>query len=295
MTFFSKLNSIMRQDFGSRGLMKALPEADLDLVSRELAQARRVLILTGFPVICPDQTVTGETDGPLGTADLAFALEANGCQVMAVTDCHSSAILKAALSVRCREARIAVIPETGAESFAEDLLDAFSPTHVVTLERPGKACDGHYHNMRGIVIDSMTADADCFLSLAREKNICTISIGDGGNEMGMGAFRKEIESFVPLGSEICSQQGADYALASGVSNWWGIGAAALLSRETQKFLLPDEEQETEMLRRVLQAGGADGATGLREMTVDRLSLAVHLEILKEVSSLVLEELKLGAA
>ena len=39
MTFFSKLNSIMRQDFGSRGLMKALPEADLDLVSRELAQA----------------------------------------------------------------------------------------------------------------------------------------------------------------------------------------------------------------------------------------------------------------
>lgn len=84
-------------------------------------------------------------------------------------------------------------------------------------------------------------------------------------------------------------------MASGVSNWWGIGAAALLSRETQKFLLPDEEQETEMLRRVLQAGGADGATGLREMTVDRLPLAVHLEILKEVSSLVLEELKLGAA
>ena len=35
MTFFSKLNSIMRQDFGSRGLMKALPEADLDLVSQE--------------------------------------------------------------------------------------------------------------------------------------------------------------------------------------------------------------------------------------------------------------------
>jgi hypothetical protein len=31
------------------------------------------------------------------------------------------------------------------------------------------------------------------------------------------------------------------------------------------------------------------------MTVDRLPLAVHLEILKEVSSLVLEELKLGAA
>ena len=201
MTFFSKLNSIMRQDFGSRGLMKALPEADLDLVSRELAQARRVLILTGFPVICPDQTVTGETDGPLGTADLAFALEANGCQVMAVTDCHSSAILKAALSVRCREARIAVIPETGAESFAEDLLDAFSPTHVVTLERPGKACDGHYHNMRGIVIDSMTADADCFLSLAREKNICTISIGDGGNEMGMGAFRKEIDLSFPLAAK----------------------------------------------------------------------------------------------
>lgn len=149
--------------------------------------------------------------------------------------------------------------------------------------------------MRGTVIDSMTADADCLLSLGRERGICTISIGDGGNEMGMGSFRREIEAFVPFGREICSQLSADYALAGGVSNWWGIGAAALLSRETQEFLLPSEEQETEMLRRVLQAGGVDGATGLREMTVDRLPLAVHLEILKDVSSLVLDELKLGAA
>lgn len=41
-----------------------------------------------------------------------------------------------------------------------------------------------------------------------------------------------------------------------------------------------------MLRRVIEAGGVDGTTKLREMTVDHLPLSVHLEILRDVSSLV---------
>lgn len=286
MNFFDKLDAVMKQDFGGRGLLGSLPPSPLSLAAKELFCARRALILTGFPVLCPDGSVIGETDGPLGSADLAFALKANGCQVTVATDAHSSELVKAALSVRCPDLPVTVLPETGTRAFSEQLLDTLCPTHVITLERPGKAADGHYHNMRGEIIDFMTADADCFLELAARRNIRTLSIGDGGNEMGMGAFRKEIESFVPCGEIICTAASADCVLAGGVSNWWGIGAAALLSMETGAFLLPSEAQETEMLRRVIEAGGVDGTTKLREMTVDHLPLSVHLEILRDVSSLV---------
>lgn len=295
MTFFEKLDAVMRQDFGERGLLSSLPSADLKRVSRELSRARRALIVTGFPVLCPDQSVTGETDGPLGAADLAFALCENGCRTAVVSDAVSAPLVRAALSVRCQEVPVICLPDEGTDSFAGQLFDQFEPTHVITIERPGKADDGHYHNMRGECIDFMTADADCILSKARRRSICTVSVGDGGNELGMGAFREQIEAFVPFGQTICAVQAADFALASGVSNWWGIGAAALLSLETGRFLLPVASQETEMLRRVLEAGGADGATKRREMTVDSLPLSVHLDILSEVSLLVREALCSRAA
>ena len=295
MNFFEELDTVMKQDFGARGLLGSLPSSDLNHVSKELCLAEKALILTGFPVLCSNQTVVGETDGPLGTADLAFALKQNGCQVTVATDAHSAYLIKAALSVRCPGVPTVVIPHENTDIFASGLLNSLEPTHVITLERPGKASDGHYHNMRGESIDSMTADADCFLSLARQRGICTISIGDGGNEMGMGAFREQIEAFVPFGTIICTCSAADYVLAGGVSNWWGIGAAALISVETGSFLLPSEDHETEMLRRVIEAGGVDGATKRREMTVDRLPLSVHLDILRETSSLVRKILKSKAA
>lgn len=295
MTFFEKLDTVMRQDFGGRGLLPSLPAVDLRRVSRELSSAGRALIVTGFPVLCPDQSVTGETDGPLGAADLAFALCQNGCRTAVAADAVSAPLVRAALSVRSQEVPVICLPVKDATVFAGQLLDQLEPTHVITLERPGRAADGHYHNMRGESIDFMTADADCIFSEARRRRICTISVGDGGNELGMGAFREQVEAFVPFGQTICAAQAADFSLAAGVSNWWGIGAAALLSVETGRFLLPDAFQETEMLRRVLEAGGVDGATKRREMTVDHLPLSVHLDILSEVSRLVREALRSRAA
>ncbi|MFR8330018.1 MAG: glutamate cyclase domain-containing protein [Clostridium fessum] len=63
-------------------------------------------------------------------------------------------------------------------------------------------------------------------------------MGDGGNEMGMGTFRREILAGVPHGELICTAEAADLTLASGVSNWWGWGIASLLSLELGRNLLP---------------------------------------------------------
>ena len=70
-----------------------------------------------------------------------------------------------------------------------------------------------------------------------------------------------------------------------MSNWWGWGLASLLSVETGRFLLPSEEKETELLRRVVDAGGVDGCTRERTMTVDHLALDIHLSVLCAVTEL----------
>ena len=123
------------------------------------------------------------------------------------------------------------------------------------------------------------------------KNSVTISIGDGGNEMGMGAYEQEIRLHVPSGDAICTKEAADLTLAAGVSNWWGWGMAALLSLHTGTSLLPTEGQECESLHRVVLAGGVDGCTKERTETVDQLPMSVHLSILRSVACLVEEHLE----
>lgn len=59
MTFYETLDSIMKQDFGGRGLLASLPASPLAAVSASLAHAKRAVLLTGFPVRMPDGSITG--------------------------------------------------------------------------------------------------------------------------------------------------------------------------------------------------------------------------------------------
>ena len=87
MTFYETLDSIMKQDFGGRGLLASLPASrGCVCFSRP---CERAVLLTGFPVRMPDGSITGETNGPSGTANLAAALTAAGCGVSVVTDWSS--------------------------------------------------------------------------------------------------------------------------------------------------------------------------------------------------------------
>ena len=268
MTFYETLDSIMKQDFGGRGLLASLPASPLAAVSASLAHAKRAVLLTGFPVRMPDGSITGETDGPSGTANL-----------------------EAALRFRAPQATLIRLPEQNTDNFIRTFIRDAKPTHLISLERPGKAENGHYHSMRGEQLDDMITDSALFLSAAREAGATVISIGDGGNEMGMGTFRREILAGVPHGELICTAEAADLTLASGVSNWWGWGIASLLSLESGRNLLPSDRTETELLRRVVAAGGVDGCTKKAELTVDALPLETHLRILQSVRKLTDETLK----
>ena len=289
MGFFKKLDETMRYDPGNRGLLANAPANPLDRLQEALQEITGVVILTGFPVRLGLHNFTGETDGPLGAANLAFAFESIGVPVWLLTDEEAYWVVNAAVTRRGCKCRPLMLPKYEADEFIAAQLDAIHPSHVLTIERPGKARDGHYHNMRGGIIDAMFVDASSIIEAARERGITTISIGDGGNEIGMGALAETIEKYVPHGEAICAREVADIALISGVSNWWGWGVSALLSRMYGINLLPSDDMERGMLHEMVLAGSVDGCTKKPEETVDNLPMEVHLGVLSNVRSAMLEK------
>lgn len=289
MGFFKKLDEAMRYDPGNRGLLANAPANPLDRLQEALQEITGVVILTGFPVRLGLHNFTGETDGPLGAANLAFAFESIGVPVWLLTDEEAYWVVNAAVTRRGCKCRPLMLPKYEADEFIAAQLDAIHPSHVLTIERPGKARDGHYHNMRGGIIDAMFVDASSIIEAARERGITTVSIGDGGNEIGMGALAETIEKYVPHGEAICAREVADIALISGVSNWWGWGVSALLSRMYGINLLPSDDMERGMLHEMVLAGSVDGCTKKPEETVDNLPMEVHLGVLSNVRSAMLEK------
>ena len=289
MGFFKKLDEAMRYDPGNRGLLANAPANPLDRLQEALTDIKGVVILTGFPVRLGLHNFTGETDGPLGAANLAYAFESIGVPVWLLTDEEAYWVVNAAVTRRGCKCRPLMLPRDEADEFVAAQLDAIHPSHVLTIERPGKARDGHYHNMRGGIIDAMFVDASSIIEAARERGITTISIGDGGNEIGMGALAETIEKYVPHGEAICAREVADIALISGVSNWWGWGVSALLSRMYGINLLPSDDMERGMLHEMVLAGSVDGCTKKPEETVDNLPMEVHLGVLSNVRSAMLEK------
>ena len=112
MNFFTELDKIMKQDMGGRGLLGALPANPVKQTLETLKDAKRVILLSGFPVRMADGTYIGETDGPSGTANLAYALSEFGADVLVITDKASYGLFDAALSYRAPKANLMILPET---------------------------------------------------------------------------------------------------------------------------------------------------------------------------------------
>ena len=285
-----RISRALQTDPGGRGLLAGPVPDRTELLLSLLQDMRRVYLISGFPVRREDGEVVGETDGPSGIAHIAWALEQRGVPVLVMTDQTCIPQMKAALKARGCRTLPSAVPAEDPAGYLRSVVRDFPPTHLITLERPGKARDGHFYNMRGGRIDAMLTDTDSVMEAVRRAGGKIISVGDGGNELGMGALRPLIEERVPHGELICADAAADAALVSGVSNWWGWGLAAFCSLLEGRDLLPSPETERKVLQAVIEAGGADGCTGRREETVDALPAEVHLALLQQVSDILRESL-----
>ncbi len=260
-----KIEQAIQQDPGGRGLEFWAPKGDISPAVESLKNGNHILIITGFYILSAEAI---ETDGPLGSIMLADALIKAGKKVTLIFDDHSEEIMKKGIDSIDSMIEYVVAPVGG--DFDPNSLITPETTHFIALERPGRASDGAYYNFRGNDISKFHMTFDDFFIECGNKNITTIGIGDGGNELGMGRVSNAVDEFVSFDRPYSCQTTAMYLICSGVSNWAGYGMAALLSAMVGENLMQSPEKLEMMLDAIVYAGAVDGVSGKQEATVDGL-------------------------
>jgi len=167
----------------------------------------------------------------------------------------------------------------GARETARRLLAEHRPTHMVAIERPGRARDGHYRSARGLSLSEWNGALD-ELFLAVPARTVTVGVGDGGNEVGMGTVRARVVRAGGVFPRIASVVKVKHLVVAGVSNWGAYGIVAELARLTGRALLHTGEEEQAMVQACVDAGAVDGLTHRPEPTVDGLPLPAHIGMLE---------------
>ncbi|PWU24331.1 MAG: hypothetical protein C5B48_06925 [Candidatus Rokuibacteriota bacterium] len=267
------IDQLLALDPGRRGIARFFVRAGAAAAARALLRGTRTLITTGFAV-GPGQP---ETDGPPGAAALGRALRMLGHKVRYVTDPITVPLMRAALEVLGEPPELIAFEGEGGCAAAQRLLEAEAPTHLVSIERPGRTHDGDYRNARGQSVRAWNAPLDVLFLNAPRRTI-TVGIGDGGNEIGMGNVRARIAR--AGGRSIASIVTVKHLVVAGTSNWGAHGVVAELSRLAARPLLHSADEERRMVEACVAAGAVDGITRRPEATVDGLPLAAHVGMLE---------------
>ena len=234
-----------------------------------------VLIATGFYI--PSGGAT-ETDGPPGALAIGAALEAIGRRVVYVTDQHTAPLLRALAGDE--DGRVIEFPMLGHEEskrHAAAVLAKVNPAVTLAIERCGLTDEGVYRNMRGLDVSAYHAKLDYLFT----QHSCSLGIGDGGNEIGMGNLAPVIPLVTPIAGQPCATRTTRLVIAS-VSNWGGWGIVAAMSRRVGRSLLPSPDAATDLLRRTVEIGAVDGVTARREPSVDGFPLEENRRVLEEM-------------
>lgn len=317
------INIEMRQMGGlPRGVTHALYEAARRfhkepltyLAASKLIEAIKpkdhVIIATGAGV--PPWLPKGETDGPLGAAALARAIDLGlGGKPILVGEARClppiAATVEAAgllladdelFSQRDHVAQVHEYPlgEKLGESFAKELLEKYKPKAIITIEKHGPSASGKYHSIMGVGRNpDNVANVKFLIEGAMEKGILTIGIGDGGNEIGFGNIYEDVRKIQKYGTKcqcpceagIATVTKADVLVAAAISNWGAYGIAAMLAfllKNTK--LLHDQDTEYRMLEASIRAGAMDGLYTNLSMFVDGTSCETQLALITMLHEIV---------
>ena len=245
----------------------------------------------------------GETDGPMGAAALARALDIglhakpimiseqrNMAPVIAAVE--GIGIMVAAEEDFKQRGGVSLVrqmplgPEDGAR-FVQEVLEEFDPKAIIFVEKAGPGDAGNFHSLLGTARPPADmANANLLCDEAKRRGILTIGIGDGGNEIGYGKIRQSIAEIQPFGKKVGTVTETDILISTAVSNWGGYGiAAALAGLLGSVDILHAEPDEYRMLDRCIAAGAMDGLILRVEPLVDGTSAPVQgamITILREI-------------
>ncbi len=269
--FLDALTALVASDRPGRAVSRLCEGRCWERALQLLSASSRVAVVTGFYVPAAG---AAETDGPGGAAVLARAFSRSGRECRLFTDSLCLSVVKAA-----SEALSGV--EVQAVGTGEEIME-WLPDLVVFLERLGRASDGHYYNMRGEDIGSFTRPLDDAADLAKGMGIPVLAVGDGGNEVGMGALSERLRGLVPGFAGCLCDVSADVVLPVDVSNWGGYALAALLSSREGFWLGHSPEEERRVLERIVQAGAVDGVTLKGTLSVDGFDLEGQQQIVVQL-------------
>jgi hypothetical protein len=253
-------------------------------------------------------TNSHEMDGPPGIAALARAIDLGlGAVSVIVTyvggsellpdqtrmqrvipeTCIAAGLMPVPYSIlKARKHRVSVVgfPSSTFEEAvneAEKIIRQYNPSVVVSSEEMGRNRKGVYHTAFGFGMESdpkkPTARLDHILEAASNGRIPTISLGDNGNEMGLGTIEDAVRKYqpwgdkcrCPCGSGIATQVKADIVFPVTVSNWGCYGIAACLSHLAGNAeVFHDGEIQKRILHACSDTGCPDGATSLTTPTED---------------------------
>jgi hypothetical protein len=222
-----------------------------------------VFLYTGFWV-----AGFAETDGPVGTYFLARALNSLGYEAVIVTDEYCRDFFK--------EIKTIYVPIDEEVDF-EKILKEYKPIAHISIERCGKNINGKYENARSEDISSYTAKIDELFTLGG-KTAPTFAIGDGGNEIGMGNYKDDIQKYLSLVP--CAVE-CDYLMLATVSNWGAYGFITYLD----KNLLPSFDEVDEYLGYIVSLGSVDGIKKECVKSVDGKEWSLEKEILDSLKAL----------
>jgi hypothetical protein len=262
---------------GLRGAVTALADA-----------GGTIGLITGFYVpggVPP----AAETDGPVGAALLAHAFARVGILCRVCTDELCAPACRAALS-GVADVPVDVVPLGGAVDAVVAVWRAADVRLALSIERCGRTADGTARNMRGHDIGAYTMLLDD-LFVAGPWD--TIAVGDGGNEIGMGALpRALIGAHIAHGEDIACVTPATHLILAGVSHWGAyalLGGLAVARPAWRGAMLDclDPGLDAAILAATVRDGPAvDGVTRQQTMTIDSLACEAHHLVLQDIRRLV---------
>ncbi|QAT49170.1 DUF4392 domain-containing protein [Caproiciproducens sp. NJN-50] len=310
------LDDLMNLDPRGYGVCRILYEGSRKLAGEPLTihaakklmetvrEGDEVLILTGF-VLTP--SLCAETDGIIGAMLFARAVQ-KAFRAVPVLVCPEenvpavrgiAPLIGLHLYESVKEAKrfpfsmaCLTFPKDAekAAARAEEIIAQGLPSVAVTIEFPGANAKGEYHNAVGKSVTALEAKADILFERLQEKGVPTISIGDLGNEMGLGTLGGHLNRYIPYaapgacscgcGCGIAVATRAETVLTATVSNWGSDGMIAALA-----FLKKDPEilHDGELLAEVIKTASRCGMVnmdGSLTPAVDGFGLKMNVLILE---------------
>lgn len=318
MAIAEAIDRLIIVDLGLRGVIDKLYNAARNLYNKPLtltaAEAVKdrvsngdyVILITGFRV--PPNFIQ-ESDGPPGIAALANILtRAFNTRTLVMIESEYSIVMRRALNslgielscscdVKPGTAAIISFPSNLEEARTEavKILDEYSPSLILSLEKVGMNKNGIYHNMGGLDVSKYHIKPEPLLEEAKKRNILTIGIGDGGNEIGMGNIVDTVRKYVPYGDVcrcpcrggIAAVSKVDVLVVASVSNWGGYGIEALLAYLTGNVkLMHKPQQELDLIKATIDAGAIDGVLGKSIYSVDAIPDRIHASLIDIMNYLI---------